>query len=84
METSDADKQEQSARPVYRVEIHLYSGKTLGFNAHKFEMERRGGTVTGLKWEFTSSMLQPGVYRPLLELLDTTRIEAVTVTELPQ
>lgn len=69
--------------PIFRVEIHLYSGKTITFDATIFKMDRKGSTVTSFEWEFAPSMLQPGVRRPLLQLLDPSRIEAVEYTELP-
>lgn len=87
MENNDAavvsEEKAPAVTPIFRVEIHLYSGKTITFDAVVFKMERRGETITGFEWELAPSVLQPGVRRPLLQLLDPTRIEAVEYTELP-
>lgn len=77
-----AFEEPQAVAPIFRVEIHLYSGKTITFDATIFKMDRKGAAVTGFEWEFAPSMLQPGVRRPLLQLLDPSRIEAVEYTEL--
>jgi len=76
IEESEADA------PVFKIEIHLYSGKTLSFYATKFKMDRTGGEVTRMEWEFAPRMLQPGVRCPMPHLLDLTRIEAVEYTQV--
>lgn len=68
---------------VYRIEIHLHSGKTITFDAIKFELDRDCGEINRIEWEFAPSMLQPGVRCPMLNMLDLSRIEAVEYTELP-
>lgn len=84
-EINNAETNEESGEhaQIFRVEIHLHSGKTITFDALAFKVEKNGSKITGFEWEFAPSMLQPGVRCPMLNLLDLTRIEAVEYTELP-
>lgn len=82
MDNAATSMETEETRPSYQVAIHMYSGKEIRFNADEFAMEREGGAVTKITWKFTPDMLQPGVCRPMLELLDYTRVEFVTVTVL--
>lgn len=82
-ETNNGDEPAKTDRPIYRVEVHLFSGKTLTFDAYTFKMEMRDGVRSEMEWEFAPSMLKSGVQLPLLKLLNPNRIEYVTYAELP-
>jgi hypothetical protein len=80
-EAAQAPEKGEGSR-LFRVEVHLHSGKTVTFDAIKFDVETRGGKIVACEWEFTPRMSHPGVRRPMLDVLDFSRVEAVEITEL--
>lgn len=84
MENTDGAQTTEKDRAVYRIEIHLFSGKAVTFDAVSFSMAMQDGVRTKIEWEFAPSMHKPGVQLPMLKLLNPNRIEYVTCTELPR